>query len=181
MKEPPENKNEEFDEDDLDFDESEFDFDDDEFDDEFEEDSEEEKTEESAHQESIHEESIHEKSVHGESPTQLEEAITHLDEPPLETKKKKQVQEKPQKKAVIPSEQASEVFSADEIPLSISIELGRLQMSIKKLMELEPGNLLELGVKPEQNVELTFGGKCIARGELLKIGDTLGVRILEKN
>lgn len=69
--------------------------------------------------------------------------------------------------------------SLDEIPLPIIIEIGRIQMSIKKLLELQPGNMLELNVHPEQGVDLVVHGKKIARGELLKIGDSLGVRILE--
>lgn len=72
-------------------------------------------------------------------------------------------------------------FSPMDIPLSISVEVGRLQMSVKKLMELEPGNLLELDVKPENSVDLIVNGKLIGTGELLKIGETLGVRILEKH
>jgi len=79
------------------------------------------------------------------------------------------------------AEQASTVFKPEELPLSISIEVGRFQMSIKKLTELEPGNLLELGIRPENGVDLVINGKCIGRGELLRIGDTLGVRITEKS
>jgi flagellar motor switch protein FliN/FliY len=46
-------------------------------------------------------------------------------------------------------------------------------------MNLQPGNLLELNVHPEQGVDLVVNSKKIGHGELLKIGDTLGVRVLE--
>lgn len=75
---------------------------------------------------------------------------------------------------------ASKPVNLDEIPLNIVIEVGRIQMSLKKLLELEPGNLLELDIHPENGVDLVVNSKCIAKGELLKIGDVLGVRILEK-
>lgn len=69
---------------------------------------------------------------------------------------------------------------AEEIPITISVEVGRLQMTVQKLTELEPGNLLELDVYPENGVDLVVNGKCIGKGELLRIGDVLGVRILDK-
>lgn len=70
-------------------------------------------------------------------------------------------------------------LSVDDIPLSVVIEVGRIQMSVKKLLELQPGNMLELDIHPESGVDLVVNGKRIARGELLKIGETLGIRISE--
>lgn len=70
-------------------------------------------------------------------------------------------------------------FVADEINLDIVIEVGRLQMSIQKLTELTPGNILEIDVRPENGVDLVINGKRIAKGELLKLGEVLGVRILD--
>jgi len=45
--------------------------------------------------------------------------------------------------------------------------------------ELSPGNVIELGVQPEQGVSLVIDGKVVGRGELLQVGDILGVKILE--
>ena len=70
-------------------------------------------------------------------------------------------------------------FEASDIPLTITIEVGRLQMSIQKLMELQPGNMLELNIHPEDGVDLVVSGRRIAKGELLRIGEALGVRILD--
>lgn len=66
-----------------------------------------------------------------------------------------------------------------ELPVNITIEVGRLQMSIQKVMELQPGNVLELDIHPENGVDLVVNGRRIAKGELLKAGETLGVRILD--
>lgn len=68
----------------------------------------------------------------------------------------------------------------EEIAMNVTIEAGRIQMTIKQLMELQPGNILDLNIRPERGVDLTINGRCIGRGELLKVGDMLGVRILEK-
>ena len=70
-------------------------------------------------------------------------------------------------------------FKADDIPLDIIVEVGRFQMTIQKLTELKPGNLLDLNIHPENGVNLVVNGTCIAKGELLKIGETFGVRILD--
>lgn len=68
-------------------------------------------------------------------------------------------------------------LNIEEIPLNVVIEVGRIQMSVKKLLELQPGNMLELDIHPETNVDMVVNGKRIARGELLKIGEVLGLRI----
>jgi flagellar motor switch protein FliN/FliY len=70
-------------------------------------------------------------------------------------------------------------FKPEEINLDIIVEVGRLQMSIQKLTELTPGNILEIDVRPENGVDLVVNGKRIAKGELLKLGEVLGVRILD--
>ena len=70
-------------------------------------------------------------------------------------------------------------LSVDDIPLTVVIEVGRLQMSVKKLLELQPGNMLDLDIHPDAGVDMVINGKRIARGELLKIGDSLGIRISE--
>lgn len=69
--------------------------------------------------------------------------------------------------------------SLNEITVSLTVEVGSIQMTMQKLLELEPGNLLDLGIHPENGVDLTINGKKVGRGELLKMGGVLGVRILE--
>lgn len=70
-------------------------------------------------------------------------------------------------------------LSPNDIPISVVIEVGRIQLSVGKLLELQPGNLLDIGIKPENGVDLVVNGKCVGKAELLRIGDTLGVRILD--
>lgn len=71
-------------------------------------------------------------------------------------------------------------INPEEIPLTVTVETGRIQMTLKQLIDLAPGNVIDLNVSPDQGVDLTIDGRCVGRGELLKIGETLGVRILEK-
>jgi flagellar motor switch protein FliN/FliY len=84
------------------------------------------------------------------------------------------------KSAAPKPEEKSPLAHPEEIAMNVTIEAGRIQMTIKQLMELQPGNVLDLNIRPERGVDLTINGRCIGRGELLKVGDMLGVRILEK-
>lgn len=74
-----------------------------------------------------------------------------------------------------------DVKSIRDIPLSVCVELARLRLTLDQLMHLNPGNTLTLPIHPEQPLHLTVNGEKIAKAELLQVGDTLGVRILEIN
>jgi len=78
-----------------------------------------------------------------------------------------------------PENPSKPIFKIEELPLTVTIELGSIQLSLEKLATLQPGNLLELNIRPEEGVDLVINGACVGKGELLKIGDVLGVRILE--
>ena len=71
------------------------------------------------------------------------------------------------------------IVSAHEVPLTLTVEVTRLKINLEKLLQLKPGNLIELPVRPEQGVDLILNGKKVAKGELVKLGETLGVKILQ--
>lgn len=73
----------------------------------------------------------------------------------------------------------TEPLTANDIPVCIVVQVAQLSMSVEKLLQLQPGNLIDLNVAVENGVQLTVNGKIIARGELIKVGETIGVRILE--
>jgi flagellar motor switch protein FliN/FliY len=72
-----------------------------------------------------------------------------------------------------------ELIASRDIPMQLVVEVDRIRMTLNQLLELRPGNVLDLQVKPEQGVYVTVGGKRIARGELIKLGDVLGLKILK--
>lgn len=80
------------------------------------------------------------------------------------------------KSKILPS---SKPVAPHEIPLDIVVEVGRIRMSIQKIMELQPGNVLELDIRPENGVDLVVNGQKIAKAELLSLGENLGVRIID--
>ena len=69
-------------------------------------------------------------------------------------------------------------ISPEELPVQLTVEVGRVRMTAGELLSLTPGNLLDLHVAPEQGVDLVVNGKKVGRGELIRMGDLLGVRIL---
>jgi len=74
---------------------------------------------------------------------------------------------------------AKEPLNINQLPLSVVVELTELTMSIDKLNSLQPGNLLDLEIRPENGVMLVVNGKIFGQGELILIGDNVGVRIKE--
>lgn len=100
--------------------------------------------------------------------------------PPAKEKAKEGDKETLVKAALAPpdEEAAPSSISTEDLPIHVTVEVGKVRMSVGSLLKLTPGNLLELNVSPEQGVDLVVNGKKIGRGELIRIGDILGVRIL---
>ena len=70
-------------------------------------------------------------------------------------------------------------MAVKELPLNVTVELARLRMTVDQLMQLSPGNFLQLPIHPEQGVVLSINGQKVGRGEMIYLGDALGIRILE--
>lgn len=103
-----------------------------------------------------------------------EEEEQEDDQPPPETPSPEATQETPK----APGTQIGLVH-LEEVPLTIVVEMGQIQMSVDQILKLEPGNLLPLQTSPEQAVQLTVNGRPVAKGELIRMGDVLGVRITQ--
>ena len=68
----------------------------------------------------------------------------------------------------------------DVTALTLKVEVDRMPMNLEQLIHLTPGNMLEFPLKPEQGVNLVLDGKKVAKGELLKLGDLIGIKILQR-
>lgn len=66
-----------------------------------------------------------------------------------------------------------------KIPVHVVVEVSKLRMSLEDLGKLQAGALLELPVAYEEGVNLFVNEKKIGKGELVKIGEKMGVRITE--
>ncbi len=63
------------------------------------------------------------------------------------------------------------------VPVKVSVEVGRTKMTLAELVKLSPGAIVELNRDAHQPVDVLVGGKLVARGEVVTIGDKYGVRI----
>ena len=64
-----------------------------------------------------------------------------------------------------------------DVPLSVSVELGRKKLSVKEILDLVPGSLVELDKLAGENVDLFVNGKLFAKGEVVVIDENFGVRV----
>jgi flagellar motor switch/type III secretory pathway protein FliN len=64
-----------------------------------------------------------------------------------------------------------------DVPVTLIVELGRVNLTLTQLASLKPGDVVELGRHSRAPVELTSGGRLVARGELVQIDTDLGVRL----
>lgn len=64
-----------------------------------------------------------------------------------------------------------------DIKLQLTVELGRTELPIKKVLELTRGSIIELEKIAGEPVELYANGKLIANGEVVVIEDNFGLRI----
>jgi flagellar motor switch/type III secretory pathway protein FliN len=72
-----------------------------------------------------------------------------------------------------------EAAPEDSSDLILTAEVGRLNISLHQLLQLKSGSMLDLPMRPEQGVDITLAGKRVARGELIKLGEASGLRILD--
>ncbi|NGX41413.1 MAG: hypothetical protein KR126chlam4_01254 [Candidatus Anoxychlamydiales bacterium] len=102
-------------------------------------------------------------------------------EKPIESKEKPVAEKKPEAEEKVEVEEKTELQTSqiENMPITIIVEAARFKITLDKLMSMQPGNLLDLAVHPEKAVNLVVNGQQIAKGELVNLGDTLGVRILE--
>lgn len=66
-----------------------------------------------------------------------------------------------------------------DIPLDVSVELGRVKMLIKDVLELATGSIVELERVAGEPVDMLVNGKLVAKGEVVVIDDNFGIRITE--
>lgn len=78
----------------------------------------------------------------------------------------------------IPAAAPSDLATIAGVPLEIVVVLGRARVAVQDLLQTRTGSVIELG--PAGGVvEVLANGTLVARGEVVVVGDDLGVRITE--
>ena len=84
-----------------------------------------------------------------------------------------------------PAEDASDASATDldalarQLPVDIAFEIGRSELRVGELSALQPGYVFPLaGPLEGANVTIRANGQAVGQGEVVAVGDTLGVRLL---
>lgn len=66
-----------------------------------------------------------------------------------------------------------------DVPLDVTVELGRTRMTIQDLLALSPGTVIELDKVAGEPLDIVVNDRLIARGEAVVINDKFGIRITD--
>lgn len=66
-----------------------------------------------------------------------------------------------------------------DVPLEVTVELGRTHKLIKEILEFSPGTIVELDKLAGEPIDILVNGKHIAKGEVVVIDENFGVRITD--
>lgn len=74
---------------------------------------------------------------------------------------------------------ANDIGMITEIPLELTVELGRTKKSIKEILNFGIGTVVELEKIAGEHVDLLANGKLLARGEVVVVDDNFAIKITE--
>ena len=66
-----------------------------------------------------------------------------------------------------------------DVPLQVTVELGRTSKSISEILDFSPGTIIELDKIAGEPVDVLVNGKFVAKGEVVVIEESFGIRVTE--
>ena len=66
-----------------------------------------------------------------------------------------------------------------DIPLAVTVEIGRTKLALRDLLALAPGSVVELSKLAGEPLDILVNGKPIARGEAVMVNDKFGIRVTD--
>ncbi|HZQ82118.1 MAG TPA: flagellar motor switch protein FliN [Gaiellaceae bacterium] len=66
-----------------------------------------------------------------------------------------------------------------DVPVEVSVEVGRTTMSIRETLAIAPGSIISLDRMAGEPVDLLVNGRRIARGEVVAVDEEFGLRVTE--
>ncbi len=66
-----------------------------------------------------------------------------------------------------------------DVPIDISVEIGRTRMTIGELLSLSKGSIVELKKTAGEAVDIYVNGKLLGKGEVVVVNERLGVRVVK--
>ena len=66
-----------------------------------------------------------------------------------------------------------------DIPLRVSVELGRARILVQDLLELHKGSVIELSKLTGESLEVLVNDKVLAKGEVVVVNEKFGIRLTD--
>ena len=66
-----------------------------------------------------------------------------------------------------------------DIKVNVTVQLGSCELPMREVLALAPGTILQLAQKANEPVSLHVNQKLVARGEVVLVGDSFGIRVTE--
>ena len=66
-----------------------------------------------------------------------------------------------------------------DVPLQVSVEVGRTRMLIKDFLKMKEGGVIELDKMADEPLDLYVNSRLIARGEAVVVNDKFGLRLID--
>lgn len=82
-------------------------------------------------------------------------------------------------KAPLTSEESRKLDAILDIPVTISMEVGRAKISIRNLLQLNQGSVVELERVAGEPLDVLVNGTLIAHGEVVVVNDKFGIRLTD--
>ncbi|MEL6115264.1 flagellar motor switch protein FliN [Photobacterium sp. SP02] len=79
----------------------------------------------------------------------------------------------------ISDEERRRLDSIMDIPVTISMEVGRTKISIRNLLQLNQGSVVELDRVAGESLDVLVNGTLIAHGEVVVVNDKFGIRLTD--
>jgi flagellar motor switch protein FliN/FliY len=79
---------------------------------------------------------------------------------------------------VVEGEKATLALLLD-VPLGVTVELGRARLPVRRLLALAAGSVIELSKLAGEPLDVLINGKPVARGEAVMVNEKFGVRLTE--
>ncbi len=77
------------------------------------------------------------------------------------------------------AQQKENITIIRDVPLEVTVELGRTRKPIKEILEFNPGTIIELDKLAGEPIDILVNGKFIAKGEVVVIDENFGVRVTD--
>lgn len=90
-----------------------------------------------------------------------------------------ELEELQEERATITADEKRKLETILDIPVTISMEVGRAKISIRNLLQLNQGSVVELERVAGEPLDVLVNGTLIAHGEVVVVNDKFGIRLTD--